>query len=390
MIHAYISIGLKSGMKVQYVRDVTTDTLGEGGKFYGYRGPGYQDLGVSTRRVAPMSKLLEETQYFFRLAVDGGAAQEYSVTTPKVRTEKFFIQENKNVVLLYDTINLLNQVTKKDGAIWEVGKTGDIRCISTSKEAGTSIALSAGVSGPDLFAALGADLQTPVAGDQLADQTGAGKVLGDFTTLTHGLGQIIKEKVSYIAGTPQDIYTGDLKEFLTSFDTHELKVYVNGLLQKVSEFLEEGVEDVGGTNDTIQPDGLTYDSSYETNFVVFTSGENEGEIRQISGGADGVFNLDVALPENVAIGDTYDIYTSYDYLVLENGVLFVEDLTAGDYVFIQQNDTLDGAFVFPESTGNTNILRRKNNNESDRDGGLIVTQIPVNAVTELAIIEKTM
>lgn len=397
MIQAYISIGLKSGMKVQYVRDVVTDTLGKNGLYYGYNGAGYQDLGMPDRKVVSSLNLMSGVTYYFKVSVDGGGYTEYSIlparVAPKLYQSPYIVSYASEALKGFDKlqiIKLLNAETNRDGAKWSLTTTGDIRCQSMSSLANSSVSVSAGTSGADLLASINADVQPAVAGDQLLDQTGAGKVYGDFLTLSHGVGQLVKEDVSYIAGTPQGIYIGGLKTFATPFNTHELKVFVNGVLQKSSELLEIGVESTGDTVSTIQPNGVTYDSSYNTNFVLFTSGNNSGEVRQITGGAAGVLNLDSDLPNNVEISDTYTIFTSYDYFVLENGVLFVTNLTTNDYVFIQQNDTQDGAFVFPESSGNSNILVRKNNNESLAGSGNIVTQIPINAITEIAIVEKTM
>lgn len=396
MIQAYISIGLKSGMKVQYVRDIVTDTLGKNGLYYGYKGAGHQDLGVPDRKVASLVGLKNETTYYIKVNVDGGGDNEYSITPTRDKSNLYqspYIVSHANETLRgfdkLQIVKLLNAETNRDGIKWSLTTTGDVRCQSMSSLANSSISVSAGTSGADLLASINADVQPAVSGDQLLDQTGAGKVYGDFLTLSYGVGQIVREEVSYIVGTPQGIYTGSLKSFPTSFDTHKLKVFVNGVLQKESELLETVTESTGGTVNTIQVDSITYDQSFDTNFVLFTSGNNKGEVRQITGGSGSVLNLGSSLSSNVEIGDTYEIFTSYDYFVMENGVLFVEDLTTDAYVFIQQNDTQDGAFVFPESTGNTNILIRKNNNESASGTGSIITQIPINAITEIAIIEKT-
>ncbi len=393
MIQAYITIGLKSGMKVQYVRDVVNDSKGQGGRLYKYNGPAHQDLNLENRKIVPKEVIVPDTNYYFKLNVNNTGLVEYFISFPKrdeptLHNKNEIINFSYNDYATYDSIVFkLNQETKHRGVLWSLTPRGDIRCQNTSKDAATAILLAPGTTGIDLLSTLGATLKTPVAGDQLSDQTGAGKVLGDFLSITENMRNFENKNISYVSGTTSGIYNGDLKKFLTSFDTRKLKVYLNGLLNKESELLESTEEIAGGELGEITTDEV-FDESYVDNFVLVKSGDNEGEIRQIVSGVGGVFVLDSPLPNETTIGDTYEIYTSYDYFVLDNGILFASDTTAGDYIYIQQNDALNGFLIFPESDGDIDLLSRKNDNDDSITPSQITTRIPVNSISEIAIIEK--
>lgn len=183
MIHSYISIGLNNGKKVQYVRNVTTDTNGVNARYYGYEGPGYQELGLKHVVWANPSGLTLNKQYYFKVNIDGAGEQEYSIIPKKAEVDAFWV---KNKYVQWETIiNELNRATKSDGAEWSINNHGDIRCQSTSESDNTSIALAVGTTGTDLFNSIEGftDFKAAVPGDQLADQTGAGKVLGDYDTI---------------------------------------------------------------------------------------------------------------------------------------------------------------------------------------------------------------
>lgn len=181
-VHAYISIGLNNGKKVQYVRDTVTDTIGKNAKYYGYEGPGYQDLGLKNIFPNYDTKFEKGVTYYFKVNIDGGGVTEYSITPKKIKIDPFSKRES---ISWYTIINDMHRAIKSDGASFFITYKGDVRCQSNSKEAGSSIVLSAGTTGNNLFDFIDGftDFETPVAGDQLLDQTGAGKVYGDFQTL---------------------------------------------------------------------------------------------------------------------------------------------------------------------------------------------------------------
>lgn len=187
MIQSYISIGLKSGMKVQYVRDVVADTYGKDGLYYGYGGAGYQDLGIEDRKVSSTLSLEKDEIYYFNLSIDGKEKVEYAITPTKSETNLFkspYITSpgggQQDVFSKTYIVKLLNAATLKNGARWLLTNKGDIRCQSISAAQGTSIALSKGTTGKDLLVNIEANLKEAVAGDQLLDQTSEGQIYKDY------------------------------------------------------------------------------------------------------------------------------------------------------------------------------------------------------------------
>lgn len=174
MIQAYIAINLSNGDSIKYVRDVVADSAGVGKRYYKYEGPGYQELGLKQVSSYDQSGLEKDTTYYFTVAIDGAAASEYSITTgDKTNFDYIVFQMNKAIT----------------GAKFEIRRNGDIRCYSTSTAAGTSIALSAGTTGTDLFASLRGftSFDTAVPGEQYADLTTAGQIKSDFDSLITSL-----------------------------------------------------------------------------------------------------------------------------------------------------------------------------------------------------------
>lgn len=176
MIKAYIAIELSNGNTIKYVRDVVTDSAGVANKYYGYEGPGYQELGMDQVADYDETGLKKDTTYYFTVAIDGAVASEYSINTGN----------NTNYASI---IQLMNNQIVADGAKFETRRTGDVRCYSLSTAAGTSIALSAGTSGTDLFASLDgfSSFDTAVPGEQYADLTTAGQINSDYNSLITSL-----------------------------------------------------------------------------------------------------------------------------------------------------------------------------------------------------------
>lgn len=101
---------------------------------------GIQECDLTGKTLATATGLAATTQYYFTVTIDGGAAIEYDITT--------------GTVLTYDVIiRLMNEAMNGSGAYFSL-VAGDLRCTSQSKAAGSTIVLAAGVTGPDLFAAL--------------------------------------------------------------------------------------------------------------------------------------------------------------------------------------------------------------------------------------------
>ena len=176
MIRAYIAINLRNGDSVKYVRDVVNDSAGVGERYYQYEGPGYQELGMKHVSSYDDSGLRKDSTYYFTVNIDGGGDTEYSINTGS--NTKFG-----------HIVNLMNNQISGDGAEFFITREGDIRCVSTSRSASTSIALSAGSSGTDLFASLNGfdSFESAVNGEQYADLTSAGQIQSDYNSITSSL-----------------------------------------------------------------------------------------------------------------------------------------------------------------------------------------------------------
>jgi hypothetical protein len=172
MIKAYISINLSNGNTIKYVRDIVSDSLGVNKLYYGYEGPGYQELGLNHVSSYDESGLEKNSIYYFNVDIDSDRITEYSITTGSKTTFDYIVF-------------LINKELEADGAKCIIRRSGDLRFYSTSTSAGTSISLSAGISGTDLFTSLNnfSDFETAVDGEQYADLTTAGKINSDFNSL---------------------------------------------------------------------------------------------------------------------------------------------------------------------------------------------------------------
>jgi hypothetical protein len=100
---------------------------------------GYQECGLSGKETENLTGLLASSQYYFKVAPDGGAAVEYDITTT---TNLSFTS----------IIALLNTATT-GVATWSL-TGGDLRCTSDQTTVGAKILLTAGTTGDDLFAQL--------------------------------------------------------------------------------------------------------------------------------------------------------------------------------------------------------------------------------------------
>lgn len=112
---------------------------------------GYQECGLSDLGGNEATGLSASTQYYFKAAIDDGAVTEYDITTT-------------TDVTWSAVIALMN--AEVSGATFAlVG--GDLRCTSNTIAGVSSVALSAGTTGTDLFATLtGFDaFETAVDGD---------------------------------------------------------------------------------------------------------------------------------------------------------------------------------------------------------------------------------
>lgn len=186
MITAYISIGLNNGQKVVYVRNEVNDTYGKNEQFYGYGGNGFNEVTFTDKKLG-FFKIKRDQTYTFSLTIDGGSPTAYSIYIPKTKEETYNVYRSRlekenieNYIMEYEFLNIIRGATKADGVEWYTTFKSSLVCKSTSASSGSSVVITDGT----LFAALGGTIQSPVAGDALADQnTAAGEVLYDYNEL---------------------------------------------------------------------------------------------------------------------------------------------------------------------------------------------------------------
>jgi len=118
---------------------------------------GYQQLAITGRFLGTATGLAATTPYYFKVAIDGAAVVEFTITTATDVT--------------YDgVIDLMN--TASIGCSWSlVG--GKLRCTSDTLAGSSAIALAAGTTGTNLFATLTGwtAFETAVAATGTADIT---------------------------------------------------------------------------------------------------------------------------------------------------------------------------------------------------------------------------
>lgn len=103
--------------------------------------PGYQYVNVGGAKLNTSSTgLSTTTQYYFKIAIDGGSIVEYDIITASDVTYAAIVA-------------LMNTETKAAGAIFMVVK-GNLYCISLTTGTASAISLTAGTSGTNLFATL--------------------------------------------------------------------------------------------------------------------------------------------------------------------------------------------------------------------------------------------
>lgn len=99
---------------------------------------GYQECGLAGKTGASASGLGATTAYYYKININAAGVVEYSITTGATTT-------------FAEIIALMN--AQSTGAVFEI-VGGDLRCRTITTGAPSTIALSAGTTGTDLFAAL--------------------------------------------------------------------------------------------------------------------------------------------------------------------------------------------------------------------------------------------
>ena len=101
---------------------------------------GYQECGLSSKTLTTATGLNTTTQYYFKVNVDGAGVVEENFTT--------------GADVTYAAVIILINATIAAGAKAELNGLGDLRFTSDLTGASSTIALSAGTTGTDLFATL--------------------------------------------------------------------------------------------------------------------------------------------------------------------------------------------------------------------------------------------
>jgi hypothetical protein len=111
-------------------------------------GSGYQEIGLSGKTTGSATGLAPTTPYYFKIALDGGAATEYIVTTSTTP-----VTFNQLITALGSAVLQSDGVTPISGVTFSlVG--GDLRATSDERGATSAVAITAGTSGTDLLGAL--------------------------------------------------------------------------------------------------------------------------------------------------------------------------------------------------------------------------------------------
>ena len=100
---------------------------------------GFQECGLEDKTLTTATGLATTTQYYFKANIDGGGVVEEDFTTGSDVT--------------YEAVLALINATLAASGTFEL-VNGDLRCRSDSTGAASTVALSAGTTGTDLFATL--------------------------------------------------------------------------------------------------------------------------------------------------------------------------------------------------------------------------------------------
>ncbi len=117
----------------------TSQTVNGDGLASGAATQGYQGCGLTGLTGASSTGLSASTTYYFKVAINGGASTQYSITTAATLTYTAIIA-------------LMNTAIGATASFAIVG--GDLVCTSTAGGASAAIALAQGTSSPSLFSSL--------------------------------------------------------------------------------------------------------------------------------------------------------------------------------------------------------------------------------------------
>lgn len=127
-------LGKSASLTISRYRIDTLLDQGEGG---------YQEVGLSGKTDTTDTGLTAEAQYYFKIDIDGAGVVEYDITLGAGTANELYAP----------VLALMNTALVAAGAYMHL-VNGDLRCTSETNGATSSIALSAGTTGTDLFATL--------------------------------------------------------------------------------------------------------------------------------------------------------------------------------------------------------------------------------------------
>lgn len=129
-----LPLGKSASLTISRYRIDTLFDQGEGG---------YQEVGLTGKTDTTDTGLTATNQYYFKINIDGGGVVEYDITLGAGTVNELYTA----------VLALMNTELVAAGAYFHL-VNGDLRCTSETNGSTSSIALSAGSTGTDLFATL--------------------------------------------------------------------------------------------------------------------------------------------------------------------------------------------------------------------------------------------
>lgn len=169
-------------------------------------------------------------------------------------------------------------------------------------------------------------------------------------SISEGGDEFYPEKVNYIVGTADGVYTGSLTDFPVYWELvrDKVDVFVAGLLKRDSPFTEALTETTGTNNDRIIDSSASFTAANIGNWILVisaTNTDNIWEIRRVASVPNGTtLVLDSILPQITTIGDSYQLFEDNDYFVDEytDTIIFANNQTVSNFVEIKDRATIVG------------------------------------------------
>lgn len=228
MIHASISIRVRSNI-YRYVRDETTDTFGVGTQYYGYRGSARRRLNLTSYNNSIFMQdtgLQRGVPYSLNVASNGASAEEIFVSFGQV-------MNRDNRVSYEELYNKLNKFKSLFTFEWDdVDRDNEgFYFVAPGNTADTTIDVTSGSTGTDLLASLKdfVDIGSLIPSDNFQDQTGAGKILGDLTSITDQIEDGTNTFLEFPETTPTDFLLRESHEKTGNIYTQVVLSHIDGI-----------------------------------------------------------------------------------------------------------------------------------------------------------------